>query len=84
MEIFKVKISSKGQIAIPKKIRERLATDLLSLTMIDDKVILTPTESVLSIGAALKSYAQNASQSDIRSTSDAAWESHVKEKFGSD
>ena len=80
---YKVKISKKGQIAIPKKIRDKLATDILEIEMLEDKLILKPSKSILSIGGSLKPYAKNVSKKKQTKEEDQqAWEAHVKEKFG--
>ena len=52
MEIL-VKISSKGQVTIPKKIREFLGTNLIKFKVTDGKVIIEPVKDV---GGILKKY----------------------------
>lgn len=76
-----VKISSKGQIAIPKLIRDKLETDILHIEMIKNKVILRPAESILKIGGSLREYAENAGNQNLSEDENKAWEKHVKEKF---
>ncbi|RMF66665.1 MAG: AbrB/MazE/SpoVT family DNA-binding domain-containing protein [Calditrichaeota bacterium] len=80
---YKVKISKKGQIAIPKKIRDKLATDILEMEMLEDKLVLTPSKSILAIGGRLKPYAKNIIKKRRATDEDQqGWETHVKEKFG--
>ena len=79
-----VKISKKGQIAIPKKIREKLKSDILEIEYSDGNVVLKPVETVLTLGKSLQKYAKNAAEKKrLNKESDEAWENHVKEKFGS-
>jgi AbrB family looped-hinge helix DNA binding protein len=49
------KITSKGQITIPKKIRDMLKGNIVEFEVIDERVIIKP---VLSIGGSMKKYAQ--------------------------
>ncbi|MFQ5486768.1 MAG: AbrB/MazE/SpoVT family DNA-binding domain-containing protein [Desulfobacterales bacterium] len=73
-----VKVSKKGQIAIPRKVREKLNSDFLEVELVDDKVILRPVQSIASLGGRLKEYAKNRSASGQED--EQAWEIHVKEK----
>lgn len=78
----KVKISRKGQIVIPSKMRNILDTDLLEIVMDENKIILQPVQSVLSIAGSLNKYSQNAEIDDKEnSVKETAWKKHVKEKF---
>ena len=78
-----VKISKKGQIAIPKKIREKLKSDILEIDVQDDQVILKHVESILSLGKSLHKYAKNRAKIEApKRETEIAWEKHVKEKFG--
>lgn len=51
-----IKISRKGQITIPKEIRDRLAEDVIKVVSDDDGVRLEPVRSV---AGALHKYAKN-------------------------
>ncbi len=78
-----VKISRKGQIAIPKKIRDKLKSNILEISYSEGKVVLKPVESVLNSGKSLHEYAKNAfERKRLNKEGDKAWENHVKEKFG--
>lgn len=59
MYIGTVKISSKGQIVLPKKIRELFSSNIISL-LIDDQnhVLLTPIHE---LGGSLSSYKKDTS-----------------------
>lgn len=48
-----VKISSKGQVTVPKKIRELLGTNLIKFKVIEGKVVIEPVRDV---GGILKKY----------------------------
>lgn len=78
----KVKISRKGQIVIPQKIRKNLETDLLEVILENDKIILQPVQSILKIAGSLKKYKNKIKLENAKKDSDeSAWEKHVKEKF---
>ena len=82
MQKYKVKVSKKGQIAIPQQIRKKLSTNIVELEMDEDKIILTPSQSILSIGGSLKKYAEkNSKTARAQDEELKAWEKHVKEKF---
>lgn len=82
MNKTQVKISRKGQIAIPKSIRKKLSSDILDIQMEGNRVILKPAESILSIAGSLKKYAKNYKPSTSKTSEDEeAWEKHVKKKF---
>ena len=49
------RLTKKGQVTIPKKIRDKLKTDAVVFEMLDDKVILKPVRSV---AGALQKYAK--------------------------
>ena len=70
-----VKVSSKGQITIPKRIRSYLGTEYIEFSVEEGKVILQPVEN---IGGALSKYADT---SKIREERD-AWEKAAVKKHG--
>lgn len=80
MKFGNVKISSKGQIVIPQRIRNKLKSDLLEIEIEDDRIILRPVESILNLGGSLKKYAMNKIMTET-DEDEAAWGKHVKEKF---
>ena len=59
MEKYLIKISPKGQIAIPKKIRDKLNADILEMEFSNGTIILKPAESIQEIAGSLKKYVAN-------------------------
>ena len=49
------RVTKKGQVTIPKKIRDKLKSDAVVFVILDDKVILKP---VISVAGALQKYAR--------------------------
>lgn len=69
------KISSKGQITLPKAIRDRLQSDLVRIIVEDGVIRLEPVRAV---GGSLQRYAaQRITHEQAR---DRAWTDAVKEK----
>jgi len=81
MKKYKTKLSQKGQIAIPKVIRDQWATGYVEVELKGDELILRPAPSILELGGILKKYVTDASQKEKESR---AWEDHVREKYLSD
>jgi len=50
-----VKITSKGQVTIPKEIRSLLNTDVVEFDLIEGNIVIRPVES---IGGSLSKYAR--------------------------
>jgi AbrB family looped-hinge helix DNA binding protein len=73
-----VKITRKGQVTIPKEIREKLKTNAVYFEIVDDTVIV---KAVKDAAGSLSEYAKNvklgASMKKIKET---AWEEAVREK----
>ncbi|MCF7885623.1 MAG: AbrB/MazE/SpoVT family DNA-binding domain-containing protein [Candidatus Marinimicrobia bacterium] len=75
----KVKISSKGQITIPKKMRDKFDSDYLEVEQKDKKIILQESPSVDQLAGSLNKHAdnkQNIPKNEV-------WSEHVKEKYSS-
>jgi len=72
---FTAKITSKGQVTIPRKIREVLKSNTIEFALIDGSVIMRPVSSV---GGALSSYAKG--HKAMREVRDKVWEevAHAK------
>jgi AbrB family looped-hinge helix DNA binding protein len=70
------KITSKGQVTIPKAIREVLKGDVVEFQVADNQVVLKP---VYTVGGALRAYAAKAPKAlhDVR---EKVWEEVVDEK----
>ncbi|OAQ21852.1 AbrB/MazE/SpoVT family DNA-binding domain-containing protein [Thermosulfurimonas dismutans] len=77
MLIKTVKVSQKGQITLPKEMREALGSEVLRLVLRDRKVIIEPVED---LAGSLKEYAKPV---DLTKAKEEAWTEAVREKFGS-
>lgn len=56
LTITTTKITSKGQITLPKEVREFLDSDIITFEIKDNNVMIKPINSV---GASLKKYNKN-------------------------
>jgi AbrB family looped-hinge helix DNA binding protein len=74
MYISTVKISSKGQIVLPKKVRELLGSNIISL-LIDDQnhVLLTPVHE---LGGSLSSYKKDSTLT-LEEIREQAWKENI-------
>jgi AbrB family looped-hinge helix DNA binding protein len=68
------KVTSKGQVTIPKEIRDRLDSEMIEFEIEGDRVIIRPVRRTAGV---LKRYAD----SDLISREDNAWERAVKNKL---
>lgn len=59
-----IKITSKGQITIPKEVRDFLNTDMVTFEIKDDQVLMKPLDKV---GGILKAYQKDISFKEARS-----------------
>ena len=74
-----VKITEKGQVTIPREIRNVLKARLISFSVVDGVVIVRPLSDV---GGSLQAYVQNTpSTGSFRDQKDAAWEEAIREKI---
>jgi AbrB family looped-hinge helix DNA binding protein len=75
-----VKITKKGQVTLPKEIRERLGAPAVYFELIDGNVVVRPLKDA---AGSLSGYARNvkpgASMDELK---EKAWEEAVYEKFG--
>jgi AbrB family looped-hinge helix DNA binding protein len=69
------KITSKGQVTIPKAIRKVLKGDVVEFQVVEDRVILKPVSSV---GGALSAYAK--APKSLHEVREEVWEEVVNEK----
>jgi antitoxin PrlF len=75
-----VKITSKGQVTIPKEIREKLKADSVYFEVEDDTVMVKPVKDA---AGSLSEYAGNIKPGvSMRQMKDRAWEVAVREKTG--
>ncbi len=73
-----VKITKKGQVTIPKKIREKFKTNTVYFEIINDTIILRPVEDM---AGSLSEYAKNVKPSkSFKKIKEKAWEEAVHEK----
>jgi bifunctional DNA-binding transcriptional regulator/antitoxin component of YhaV-PrlF toxin-antitoxin module len=77
MEPRAVKITRKGQVTIPKRIRDFLKSDVVKFDVIDNKVVVVPVESA---AGSLSKYAKG--YTPIEGVRDAAWKEAMDAKFG--
>ena len=70
------KVSSKGQITLPKAVRDFLHTDILRVVIEDDEVRIQPVRNV---GGSLKRYAKK--DVSMEQAREAAWDQVVHEKY---
>ncbi len=75
-----VKITRKGQVTIPKEIREKLKATAVYFEVEDDVVMVKPVRDA---AGSLRAYARNVKPgASMRHIRDKAWESAVREKTG--
>jgi AbrB family looped-hinge helix DNA binding protein len=75
-----VKITKKGQVTIPKEIREKLKAAAVYFEVVDDDVVV---RAVRDAAGSLSKYAGNVKQGlSIDKIKDKAWEEAVHEKTG--
>ncbi|MBI5641131.1 MAG: AbrB/MazE/SpoVT family DNA-binding domain-containing protein [Nitrospirae bacterium] len=75
-----VKITRKGQVTLPKEIRERLKTDAVYFEVEDDIVMVRPVRDA---SGSLSEYAGNVKPAaSMKQMKDKAWEVAVREKSG--
>jgi AbrB family looped-hinge helix DNA binding protein len=75
-----VKITRKGQVTIPKEIRERLKANAVYFEVEDGVVMVKPVRDA---AGSLREFAGNARPgASLRQVKDKAWEAAVREKTG--
>ena len=75
-----VKITSKGQVTIPKEIREKLKANSVYFEVEDDTVMVKPVRDA---AGSLSEYAGNVKPGvSMKQMKDRAWEVAVREKTG--
>jgi AbrB family looped-hinge helix DNA binding protein len=73
--ITTAKITSKGQVTIPKEIRDMLKTDVVEFRLVKGNVIIKP---VMSVGGSLQKYAKK--YYPLNDTRNSVWEDVVNDK----
>jgi AbrB family looped-hinge helix DNA binding protein len=81
MEAFDkaVKISSKGQITLPKPVRDLLGADVVRIVVVDGHVHIVP---VVSVAGVFAEAGKRTGYVPIEEAKKIAWQKHVEEKFG--
>ena len=75
-----VKITRKGQVTIPKEIREKLKANAVYFEVEDDMVMVKPVRDA---AGSLREYARNVKPGvSMKQMRDRAWEVAVREKTG--
>lgn len=75
-----VKITQKGQVTIPKRIRDKLNATSVYFDLVNDEVVVRPVRDA---AGSLSEYAGNAKPGvSISQMKDRAWEEAVHEKAG--
>ena len=73
-----VKITRKGQVTIPKEIRERLRTDAVYFEIINDTVVV---RAVRDAAGSLSEYAKNVKPgTSMKKIKEMAWQEGIREK----
>ncbi len=75
-----VRITQKGQVTIPKKIRNKLKAEAVFFEVVNNDIMIRPVKDA---AGSLGEYAQNAKTTkSIKQMKDKAWEEGVYEKTG--
>jgi len=72
------KITEKGQVTIPRKIREKLNSEIVEFEIVDDTVLIKPIRSV---AGSLRAHPDKGPHS-FGEAREEAWGEVVKEKYG--
>ena len=78
MAVKVMKVSSKGQVTLPREVREVLGSDVVTYDVRDGRVLLLPVKDV---GGSLKEYAGRPPL-PFKRAREKAWEDVVREKAG--
>jgi len=79
MKVMKAKISKKGQVTIPKEIRDTLDAKYVEFVQEGDLIFIKKIPTVEELAGALNKYAKNKSKTGLKE--EEAWSKHVKEKY---
>jgi bifunctional DNA-binding transcriptional regulator/antitoxin component of YhaV-PrlF toxin-antitoxin module len=73
-----MRVSSKGQVTLPREIRKILASDVVTYAVVDGQVLLLPVRDV---GGSLRGYGKGAeAEGPFASQRDEAWEKAARGK----
>lgn len=76
MAVKVMKVSSKGQVTLPREVRKVLGSDVVTYDVKDGRVLLLPVKDV---GGSLKEYAGK-SLSSFQRAREKVWEEVAREK----
>ncbi len=72
------KISSRGQITLPRDVRKALGTDYVRIVSEQGSVRIEPMNDV---AGSLARYAKGRKRAPFRVAGEQAWEAHVRDKY---
>ena len=72
------KITKKGQVTIPRKIRERLDSQIIEFAIVGNDIVMRPVKSV---AGSLRSYAKKRAVA-FKEAREKAWDEAVRERYG--
>jgi AbrB family looped-hinge helix DNA binding protein len=72
------KITEKGQVTIPRKVREKLNSEIIEFEIVDDTVVIKPVRSV---AGSLRAHSHKGPRS-FGEAREKAWAEVVQEKYG--
>jgi len=72
------KITSKGQVTIPQKIREKLDSEVIEFDIVQNNIVI---KAVKSVAGSLKPHAKMGSVS-YKEAREQAWDEVVQERYG--
>ena len=72
------KITEKGQVTIPRKIREKLNSEVVEFEIVGDTILIKPVRSV---AGSLRAHSHKGPRS-FEEAREEAWGKMVKEKYG--
>jgi AbrB family looped-hinge helix DNA binding protein len=72
------KITKKGQVTIPRKIREALDSQIIEFAIVGNDIVVRPVKSV---AGSLSSYAKKRVVG-FKETREKAWDEAVRERYG--
>jgi len=72
------RITRKGQVTIPQKIRKKLNSEVIQFDIVEDDVVIRPVKSV---AGSLSSYAKKGLM-PFKEAREKAWEEVIRERYG--
>ena len=72
------KITKKGQVTIPRKIREQLDSQIVEFAIVGNDIVMRPVKSV---AGSLSSYAKKRAVT-FKEVREKAWDEAVRERYG--